>query len=87
MCYEWLHGELIKANDTIGLKLVEETHFADRNLLAKYGGIFNSSVDVNGIMGSSPYFSEEYAQLYQKGLIFSQECLLPAIFTNGKVRG
>ena len=82
MCYEWLHGELIKANDTIGLKLVEETHYADRNLIVKYGGIFKSSVDVNRIMGSSPYFSEDYIQLYQKGLNFSLECLFSSTVMN-----
>ena len=71
LCYEWLHGELTKANDTLGLKLIEETHFADRNLLGKYGGIFYSDFDMNKTMGSAPYFSQEYIQLYQKGLQFS----------------
>jgi len=71
LCYEWLHGELTKANDTLGLKLIEETHFADRNLLGKYGGIFHSDFDMNKTMESASYFSQEYIQLYQKGLQFS----------------
>lgn len=75
LCYKWLYQELVKANDTVGLKLIEETHFADRGLITKYDGIFNTDVDLNKIMGTSALLTDEYIQLYQKGLGFSIECL------------
>lgn len=75
LAFNWLHGELIKAKDTAGIRIIEETMFADRGLLTKYGGVYRTNVDVNAILASSKYFSPEYMDLYQKGFNFSIECL------------
>ena len=82
LCYEWLHGELTKVNDTLGLKLIEETHFADRNLLGIYGGVFHSDFNMNKTMESALYISQEYVQNYQKGLQFSINLLFASQVMN-----
>jgi pimeloyl-ACP methyl ester carboxylesterase len=70
--YNWLHNQLEKAKDTIGLKRIEAGKFPYIDLITKYGGHHRLSLDLDSMIRSSPYYFDGYFKLLRKGLKFSQ---------------
>ncbi len=69
--YNWLHNQLEKANDTIGLKRIEADKFPDIDLITKYGGHHRLSLDLDSMIRASPYYFDGYIGLLRKGKEFS----------------
>lgn len=69
--YQWLHNQLVKANDTAGLKRIEADKFPYIDLITKYGGHHRLSLDLDSIIRSSPYYFSGYLDLLEKGKKFS----------------
>ena len=69
--YNWLHNQLEKANDTIGLKRIEADKFPHIDLITKYGGHHRLSLDLDSMIRSSPYYFDGYLDLLKKGKEFS----------------
>jgi len=69
--YKWLHEQLLKANDTIGLKRIEADKFPYIDLITKYGGHHRLSLDLDSMIKTSPYYFDGYLDLLNKGKEFS----------------
>jgi pimeloyl-ACP methyl ester carboxylesterase len=69
--YNWLHNQLEKANDTIGLKRIEADKFPYIDLITRYGGHHRLSLDLDSMIRSSPYYFDGYLDLLKKGKEFS----------------
>jgi pimeloyl-ACP methyl ester carboxylesterase len=69
--YKWLHNQLVKANDTTGLKRIEADTFPYIDLITKYGGHHRLSLDLDSMIRSSPYYFDGYLNLLHKGKDFS----------------
>lgn len=67
----WVRQKMIEANDTIGLKELENNINANAGLIYKYGGFMHRMVNVDSIAKASPYYSAEYTNLIEKGAVFS----------------
>jgi pimeloyl-ACP methyl ester carboxylesterase len=71
--YRWLHKELIKSNDNKNLKQIEVDQFPFADLVVKYGGYHNVSLNLTSLMQASPYYFEGYLDLLRRGQAFSQD--------------
>lgn len=69
--YEWLHDTLTKAGDSIALERIERDHFPYIDLVVKYGGHHNSSINLDSVIIKSPYYFDGYLDLLKKGKHFS----------------
>ncbi|MCI1209669.1 MAG: alpha/beta hydrolase [Treponema sp.] len=69
--YVWLHSVLEKSGDTEGLARIEKDHFPYIDLVIKYGGHHNLSLNLDELMMQSPYYFDGYLDLLQKGKNFS----------------
>lgn len=69
--YKWLHEQLLKANDTVGLKRIEAGKFPYIDLITKYGGHHRLSLDLDSMIKTSPYYFDGYLDLLNKGKEFS----------------
>jgi pimeloyl-ACP methyl ester carboxylesterase len=70
---EWVRQQMIEANDTTGLKELESNIDANAGFIYKYGGFMHKIVNVDSITKASPYYSAEYANLIEKGAVFSSK--------------
>jgi len=71
--YDWLHETLVKAHDREGLARIEKGRFPYMDLIIKYGGHHDPSIDLARVMAGSPYYVDGYLDLLQKGKDFSAE--------------
>jgi pimeloyl-ACP methyl ester carboxylesterase len=69
--YSWLHDQLVKANDTAGLRRIEADKFPYIDLITKYGGHHRLTLDPDSIIRTSPYYFEGYFDKLQQGKDFS----------------
>ena len=71
--YNWLHQKLLTENDREGLEKIEKEHFPLMSLIYKYGGHHNLSINLSDLIKKSPYYTDGYLELLQKGKKFSAE--------------
>ena len=69
--YNWLHDTLTKAGDTTALERIEQNHFPYIDLIVKYGGHHNLSIDLDSVIIKSPFYFEGYLELLKNGKRFS----------------
>lgn len=73
--YNWLHDTLVENGDTESLERIEKDHFPYIDLVVKYGGHHNLSLDLNSIIKNSPYYTDGYLDILSKGKSFSVTAL------------
>ena len=71
--YAWLHEVLKKNDDAVGLERIERDSFPYIDLVVKYGGHHDLSIDLHSIIRNSPYYAEGYLDVLAKGKQFSAE--------------
>ncbi len=69
--YDWLHDTLTKAKNTSALERIEQNHFPYIDLVVKYGGHHNLSINLDSVIMKSPYYFEGYLELLSNGKKFS----------------
>ena len=69
--YEWLHDTLTKAGNMEALERIEKDHFPYIDLVVKYGGHHNLSINLDSVIMKSPYYFEGYLDLLKTGKHFS----------------
>jgi pimeloyl-ACP methyl ester carboxylesterase len=69
----WVRQKMIEAHDTTGLRELENNVDANAGFIYNYGGFMHTMVNVDSITKASPYYSKEYANLIEKGAVFSSK--------------
>jgi pimeloyl-ACP methyl ester carboxylesterase len=73
--YKWLHETLVKANDHADLERIEKDHFPYIDIVTKYGGHHNLSIDLDSLKKTSPYYFEGYLDLAKKSQAYTLDCM------------